>query len=133
MIIIIKIGSVIQIKNNMITVKVNNCDTCGDCTACSSKKTKDNTISFESNLHLKIGDSVSFEISDNAILKFSILIYIIPLIFFFCGYIVSSSFFKSEGIKIIISFISLLLSFILLFIFDFYKGKNFMPKNIHKI
>ena len=129
----IKTGKVLAVNNNTITVFSEECIDCKGCPACSSRKPKSTTLTFECSLELFPGDFISFEISDNEFLKFSFLIYTIPLIFFFCGYFTGNYFFKSEGLKILSSFIFLAISFVFIFLYDLYIGKKFAPHNIKKI
>jgi positive regulator of sigma E activity len=125
---LIKKGVVIDFKDNFVTVKVEECSSCGNCTLCSSGKIKQNMMTFKTNFDLKRGDFISFEVPYINVFQFALSIYIFPIIFFFSGFIASSFIFKNEGIQIMFSFISLILYFFILFIFDFYKGNKFAPK-----
>ena len=128
-----KIGKVTSIKNGLISVYIEECSDCKGCTACSGSSSKIKTVTFKSNVPLAPGDIISFELPDSVLLKISILIYIVPILFFFAGYIIGNHFFKSEGVKIICSFSALFISFIIIYIYDRIKGKDFAPKNITKI
>lgn len=129
----VKTGRIVEIKDKKVKIKIDNCSSCKECNICSSHKSKDSFAVFETNQIFLTGDYVSFEISDRDLIKFSILIYIFPLIFFFVGFFLSSVLFKNEALNILLSFLFLFISFFILFIFDFYKGKKFSPKNIHKL
>ena len=129
----IKTGKVLNVNNHTITVLSEDCSDCSGCTACSAGKSKSTTVTFECSLELSPGDLISFEIPDTQFLKFSFLIYAVPLLFFFLGYIIGNFLFKSDGFKILLSFAFLALSFVFIFLYDLYMGKKFVPQNIKKI
>lgn len=129
----IKQGKVLTVNNGTITILTEECNECKGCTACSSGKSKPTTLTFKCSLELSPGDLISFEIANSEFFKFSFLIYAFPLIFFFSGYFLGSLLFKSEGLKILSSFVFLALSFVFIFLYDLYMGKKFAPQNINKI
>ncbi len=104
------------LPNNMAEVAVTRATACGgNCGSCES-------CMFQSELHTearnliqaKPGQKVTIESKSSRIFGAAMLVYIMPLLFFLAGYAIAAAFGAGEGIKILVSFASLLVSAIVL-------------------
>ena len=100
------------LPNNMAEVAVTRATACGgNCGSCES-------CMFQSELHTearnliqaKLGQKVTIESKSSRIFGAAMLVYIMPLLFFLAGYAVAAALGAGEGIKILVSFASLLVS-----------------------
>ena len=100
------------LPNNMAEVAVTRATACGgNCGSCES-------CMFQSELHTearnliqaKLGQKVTIESKSSRIFGAAMLVYIMPLLFFLAGYAIAAALGAGEGIKILVSFASLLVS-----------------------
>lgn len=120
-------GIVIKTENSFLEVLViresgwgGNCKSCAGC----SSESKPVTVNILNDINAKVGDRILLQIENGTVVKYSIIMYFIPLMFFVFGLIsgimilsennVSNYELKSFGIGII----SLLASFLILKILD---------------
>ena len=83
----------------------NNCGSCESCIFQSELKTL-----AKNNIGAKPGQKVVIASSSKKIFSAALLVYIMPLLFFLVGFVVSSALGASEGICVLVSFLSLILS-----------------------
>ena len=83
----------------------NNCGSCESCIFQSGLKTL-----AKNNIGAKPGQKVVIASSSKKIFSAALLVYIMPLLFFLVGFAVSSALGASEGICVLVSFLSLILS-----------------------
>ena len=83
----------------------NNCGSCESCIFQSELKTL-----AKNNIGAKPGQKVVIASSSKKIFSAALLVYIMPLLFFLVGFAVSSALGASEGICVLVSFLSLILS-----------------------
>ncbi len=104
------------LPNDMAEVVVTRATACGgNCGSCES-------CMFQSELHTearnliqaKPGQRVTIESKSSRIFGAALLVYIMPLLFFLAGYAVAAALGAGEGIKILVSFVSLLISALVL-------------------
>jgi sigma-E factor negative regulatory protein RseC len=118
-------GLVKEKDGNKLTVSIYKESACSHCNNCSENSKISNTLTFISeNKDVRVGDIIKFEAEDRMILKAAFIVYIIPLIFMFLGYILGDKLNLSEGKKIIISFGSLIFTFFVIFFYDKLIVKN---------
>lgn len=100
------------LPNDMAEVAVTRGTACGgNCGSCES-------CMFQTELHTearnliqaKPGQKVTIESKSSRIFGAAMLVYIMPLLFFLAGYGIAAIFKAGEGIKILVSFASLLVS-----------------------
>ena len=94
----------------------NNCGSCESCIFQSELKTL-----AKNNIGAKPGQKVVIASSSKKIFSAALLVYIMPLLFFLVGFAVSSALGASEGICVLVSFLSLILSAAVLIITQRYK------------
>ncbi|OWZ83148.1 SoxR reducing system RseC family protein [Natranaerobius trueperi] len=89
----VKSGRVMKISDDEILVLIQNHSTCSKCGACSDgKKSNENTIWAKDNKNAEVGDFVEIEIPEKNLLKVSILLYLVPIIFLLIGIIIGQKF-----------------------------------------
>ncbi|MGX6591559.1 SoxR reducing system RseC family protein [Cetobacterium ceti] len=128
-----KNGMVKSLDNNYATLSIFKESACSHCSKCSESNKIANEIRIKNENNLEIGDIVTFEMEDGLILRAALLVYILPIILFFLGYFVGDFFKFSEVIKIFMSFLFLVLSFLGLYFYDRKIVKNTLEKEIHII
>ncbi len=121
-------GIVQEVDGKNLKILVYKDSACSHCSSCSDRFQGE--FEFEAEGNVNKGDSISFEIEDKVVLNLAFLVYILPVIFLFLGYILSSKLGLSEGKRILSSFVSMFFSFVLLFFYDKSKGKQILNKKI---
>lgn len=126
-------GIVKKVEGKKVEIEILKNSACGSCDKCSADAKKAGEQTFFTDLNLKEGEPVAFEIENKSILKLGVFIYLIPAFAIFLGYFIAFSFKLSEPIRILSSFISFFLSYFFIFIFDKFWGETFLNKiNIKK-
>lgn len=112
-------GIIKKIDGNKITVKLYKDSACSHCSGCSGDKKYGKDFEFITDKTAKIGDTVTFEISAGKVIKAASIAYVFPAVAMILGYFVGSKLFKlDENHSILSSFSALVLSFIVLFLYD---------------
>ena len=127
-------GRIIEVNKDMAIVELDvNRKTCKSCSVhslCgifpSMKKIKTLNTSGA-----KVGDLVEVEIKREPSLKFTFLLYIVPLIMFFLGVLVASATNKNQNVQLVSGGIFFVLTLIVLYIVD--KGLSNSMDNLPKI
>jgi len=123
-------GIVLNVEDNKVTVSMYKDAACSSCAGCGNKSKTSGNFEFLTDVEVKKGDVVSFEMEDAFVLKVAALVYVIPLIAMILSYIIASKLGASEGVGALISFGSLILSFVGIYIFDKDKGKNMVNQKV---
>ncbi|MDX8336228.1 MULTISPECIES: SoxR reducing system RseC family protein [Cetobacterium] len=124
-------GLVKEINGKSITVSMYKESACSHCDKCSDSAKILNQFTFNyTGEDVKVGDIITFQMEDNQVFKAALIVYIIPLIFMFLGYFIGAKLNLSEGKCIIISFTSLAVGFLGVFIYDKFVVKNKMEKSV---
>lgn len=123
-------GIVKKIYDDKIELSVFKESACAHCNKCSEKQKITKTYTLKIDRKVKIGDIVTIDIEDRDVLKAASIVYIIPIFFMFFGYFIGLKFNFSEGKCIFTSFLSLLVSFLGIFIYDKKLPKDKFEKNI---
>ena len=119
------IGTVVSMNGRIATVELKRSGGCKDCTMrgmCFSKNT-DSVFELETNLQLVPGDRVQIEISPRTRIVSSLLIFIVPVLFLFGGFILASVWLQ-ELPSILLSFAAMASSFLLVRLIDRKFGKH---------
>ncbi|MGL4980595.1 MAG: SoxR reducing system RseC family protein [Fusobacteriaceae bacterium] len=119
-------GIIQNLKNSYATVKFYKDSACASCSACTGENRYGQTISInlKENINFKIGDEITIEIDDMVLLKLSFIVYIFPTIAMILGYLILEFSRFSQGICITGSFLSLIVSFIILYFYDKKRVKD---------
>ncbi len=126
----IKKGVVKEAHKEYIIVQVDKKTSCGHCKTCTEDGKFSEEFVIKTKRNFKVGETIEIEISDNSLLKFGALIYIIPILFLFVGYFIGGLIGLSEGKKILLSFLSMVACFYGIHIFDKFFGAYILSKKI---
>ncbi|MDR3259927.1 MAG: SoxR reducing system RseC family protein [Fusobacteriaceae bacterium] len=124
-------GVVIDIKEkginvNEIKIRLYKETACAHCDSCSHETKFAREYTLTSDRQVKLGDTITLEVSGHTIIKSSLILYAFPVILLFFGYYVGAQLLKfSENQSIAMSFIFLIVSFLFIFIYD----RVFQKKN----
>lgn len=94
-----QVGFVRKIKNGEMELEVRRISGCGGgCSSCSSScETPPHIITVPNKLDAKVGDFVEIKGHTKNILKFTAIVYMVPLAFLILGIALGNSIFKSKG------------------------------------
>lgn len=100
------------LPNDMAEVAVTRGTACGgNCGSCESCMFQSELLAEARNLiHAKPGQKVTIASKSSRIFHAAFLVYVMPLLFFLAGYGLSSAAGAGEGVRILVSFASLLVS-----------------------
>ena len=115
--------------NDQFLIQIYKDSACSHCSGCgdASKISKEETFSIKDR-KAEIGDIVTFEIESKKILSAALLVYVFPIVSMIFGYLFSSYIGFSEGWSIFHSFLKLMISFLIIFLYD----KFFVEKRVEK-
>ncbi|MGM0507627.1 MAG: SoxR reducing system RseC family protein [Fusobacteriota bacterium] len=119
-------GIVKEKNGNHITVTLLQDENCGSCDKCSSENKIVGEKEFITDRDVKEGDIIHFEIKNRYIFSLGVLIYFFPILSMILGYYISTYFTNKEPIQVLISILSLVISFFLIYFIDKKIGKNFL-------
>lgn len=108
-------GTVVDKKEDMLTIKFQRGSACGNCKGCSGK---DTCLTMEIKGSAEIGDEVKVEMPQGQVAKASLLAYGIPLVGLFAGFLLGQLIGKSELASIIGGVIGLGASSLLMWMID---------------
>nr|WP_315022475.1 SoxR reducing system RseC family protein [uncultured Aminipila sp.] len=119
-------GIVIEVMGNMAKVKAGKHSDCLNCGACPGNDAA--VITLDNTIGAKVGQRVEFEIIGSNSLKAAFMVFVLPLIFIFCGMIVGNQiaeFMKGDDVvgRIIGGIVAFVLAGILIKLFDRHVGK----------
>lgn len=126
-------GIVKKIEGKNLYIELFRDSSCAHCSGCGKKdKTIADLYHYELNEDIKInvGDLITFEINNKFILNLALLIYILPVILMVLSYIVAAKLGASEGQGIVVSFTTLVVSFLGFYIFDKKTGSKLIKEEI---
>jgi len=127
-------GIITHIKGNNITVKLYKEAACLHCNVCEDKKKFSKDFDFITERKVDLGDIVTFSIEGSKIAKIAIIIYIFPIIGMILGYFFSSSILGwNEERSVLTSFVFLVISFIIIFLYDKIYRKKVQNSDIEII
>ncbi|PMQ02391.1 MAG: polyunsaturated fatty acid synthase PfaC [Dictyoglomus sp. NZ13-RE01] len=135
-----EIGKVIDKKGNKLTVELNPSPICSSCGLCRRGENEKFFLEVIDNCSADIGDIVQIELTRSSYFKATILIYLVPLLFFLLGVLVGYIFgdykkYDPQLFGFIFGFVFLTLGFLLVRYIDKRlqkKSKSYIPiaKNI---
>lgn len=68
----------------------------GNCKSCAGCEAKPHLVSLKNTVNAKVGDQVEVEMNAGKAMRFTLLLYIIPLIFFLAGTLISATIIGSD-------------------------------------
>jgi len=130
------LGKVLAIEGKQARVQIAKSSECATCKACEMFDTQGQIeLLARNDIQAKIGDLVKIEIAPAQVIGNSLLIFVFPIIFLIIGYwgglylggspLFSAVKSSGEGAGIIGALSALIISFILIFVYDkFYSKRN---------
>lgn len=126
-------GRVIELQNKHAIVEIENKRACNNCALssfCLQNKKDDIRLKMKNTMNAKIGDKVKFEIPPGIKILSNFYVFILPLIIIIITYLFAKNIFNlSENLSIIISVLSLILSYFIIK----YINRNFKKNEIIKV
>lgn len=130
-----EIGVVYKVsRSNYATIRFDRKIACENCNMCLKPREENFVeLKIKNTLNAKAGDRVRVHMADKAVITASFLVYIFPLVIF--GASLFSTFKLKLWVSLLISFLSLVASFIVVFIMDkiIRRKSNFVPKMVEVI
>ncbi len=84
-------GIVTSLQGEKLTVSFNRSPACAGCKACAEgKKENEMVIEAYNDCNAKLGDTVEVSIEDSFVLKATFIMYVIPLITMFIGFLIGN-------------------------------------------
>ncbi len=95
-----QIGIVKEVGNNKATIEVKRISGCGgSCKTCSGCDTPGHTLILKNNLNVQVGDMVKIKGQTNNFLKYTFIVYLIPLTTLLIGLFGGIKLFQLMGLK----------------------------------
>ncbi|MBM0045738.1 SoxR reducing system RseC family protein [Anaerococcus sp. mt242] len=131
----IKEGTVLENKNGHLTVSVARNEACGACAAKGSCGQKEDTlIELFSSDDIKVGDKVILETRSSDITKYSMYVYVLPVVMIVIGAILPNLFLKNTGYDInLLTLLSIIIFFAISFIIIKGIDKNLANNSVMKV
>lgn len=131
----IKEGTVLENKNGHLTVSVARNEACGSCAAKGSCGQKEDTIiELFSSDDIKVGDKVVLETRSSDITKYSMYVYVLPVVMIVIGAILPNLFLKNTGYDInLLTLLSIIIFFSISFIIIKGIDKNLANNSVMKV
>jgi len=122
-------GKVIEIQDRIAVVSITKGERCEGCSACQSfsiGKNENIELYAKNLINAQVDDCVVVEISPKRVVTSSLLVFILPIISLFIGYIVGANFLvgllsnqlSQEGTGIVSGFLFMFVMFLILFVID---------------
>jgi len=122
-------GRVVDVKDKIAIVSISRSERCNGCTACRIfSDGKDEIIRLEAKnlINAGVGDKVIIEVGAKRVVTSSLLVFILPIVSLFLGYIIGvnllpsyfGNYISKEGCGIATGFLFLFLTFLILLIID---------------
>lgn len=128
-------GQVIELKNNLVIVKMSRTEACAKCGACKNGSVENEMLIEAENLcKANMGDWVELNLQSQDFLKATGIMYGIPLITLILGFVSGYICFNSEIISFSFGILSMLLSYLWIKQKEpYWKKQNFLPLAIKKL
>lgn len=120
------IGVVKQIEGRDVLISVFKESSCSHCNKCGDEDKISRELKIKIADEVEIGDFIEFEIENKKVFIAAMVVYIVPVFIMIAGYFMGLKIFKKEGMAVLSAFISLAISFSLVYIYDKLIVKNKM-------
>lgn len=119
-------GTVLEAKDDIAIVEVPRSPACKNCCACRFIEGEDKMIAEAKNLvKAKVGDKVRVETESKVVLKATLVVYIVPVLFLFLGYSVGSYLARkfisggaAENTGVVLGFVLFAFSYVIVWLVD---------------
>ena len=126
-------GVVREVDGEQIKVHLYKESACAHCSKCGDKEKMASTFEFTCSEKVEVGDLITFEIEDRSLLNIAVLVYLLPIFFMIGGYFLGEYLGFGEGLRVLMSFMGLILTFIIIFLFDKAKGKKIIDQKVRVV
>ncbi|NLY46502.1 MAG: SoxR reducing system RseC family protein [Tissierella sp.] len=121
-----QIGIVREVNGSDVVLEVRRASACGtNCASCSSScEVAPHLLTLKNKVNAKLGDIVSIEAEARKILKYTFLIYIVPLVFLILGIAIGNGYFSTRGfenyelLSFVTGIVGLVISYLILKLID---------------
>ena len=112
-------GEVIELQDDVVTLKVIKKPECGGCKACFfGKGENSSTIKAQNTISAKVGEQVYFTVQKDNGLKAALIVYILPIVFMGLGILFGTILFKKEVYLVLSAGVGLAFGFLVLYLVD---------------
>ncbi len=95
-----QVGFVTSIKNGKAAIEVKRISGCGGgCKSCSGCDTPSHMVILPNEIDAKVGDMVEIRGESKNILKYMLIVYMVPFSFLIAGIVLGMSILKSKGVS----------------------------------
>lgn len=131
----IKHGTVLENKNGKLLVSVTRNEACGSCAAKGSCGKKEETIiELFSSDDIEVGDKVILESRTSDITKYSMYVYVLPVVMMVIGAVLPHVFLKNSGYDVnLLTLLSIIIFFAISFLIIKAIDKNLASDNVMKV
>lgn len=131
----IKHGTVLENKNGKLLVSVTRNEACGSCAAKGSCGQKEETIiELYSPDDIEVGDKVILESRTSDITKYSMYVYVLPVVMMVIGAVLPNVFLKNSGYDVnLLTLLSIIIFFAISFLIIKAIDKNLASDNVMKV
>ena len=129
-------GKVTKIDGKKLVVKMFKESSCAHCSGCgnASKLTREIELEYNPKKQtIEVGDIVTFELADSKMLKIGFLVYVLPIILMIIGFIIANKTGKTEGQSVLVSFVTLVVTFLLIHLYDKFVVKEKVNMEITRV
>ncbi len=123
-------GIIKEVIGENIKVHLYKESACAHCSGCGNKEKMGSIFEFICHEKVKVGDTITFEIEDKSLLNIAALVYLLPIFFMIGGYFLGEYLGFTEGKRVLISFLGLIVSFGIIYFVDRTKGRDIVDKKI---
>jgi sigma-E factor negative regulatory protein RseC len=93
-----QVGFVRRIIDDKAELEVMRASGCGNCNGCGGGcETSTHIVTIKNTINASVGDLVELKANKENILKYTMIVYMIPFIFLIAGIVLGNSYFKSIG------------------------------------
>ncbi|MDD3831850.1 MAG: SoxR reducing system RseC family protein [Clostridia bacterium] len=118
-------GIVVNIENNVATVRIGRSSACGNCNMCGMSEEKKHVDLYVDNvLHAENGDVVQLEIIGSSATRTSLIAYLMPLVLALCAMAVALLCGANDWVLAIVFVLGLALGYFAIWLLDKKLGKK---------
>ena len=93
-----QIGVVKSIIDDKAELEIQRSAACGSCNKCGGSPEKQmHIVTIKNSMNAKVGDYVEIQGESNNLLKYTLIVYMIPFLFLIAGIALGHIYFKSNG------------------------------------
>lgn len=92
-----QVGLVKNLVGDKAVLEIQRSGACGSCNACGSAESKAHIVTLKNTVNAKVGDKVELEGQSKNLFKYTLIVYLIPLVFLVAGIALGHIYFKSQG------------------------------------